>query len=222
MSYFSVTNFIKSGKDALENKNYWSALSVALMLPSICSRIMFNSNEYKGINRNDEAGYWYESNDGKAHWRDKKCYIDFCKEVMRVNRSSSNPEDCYDSWLVNTLGYKFADVLYQLRCDIVHAGSANIYNDGIGIYLTLGETLPSTEFSRYRIVNVKDLCETLFAHINAWCSCNSADNFKYTYVFDAENNNDDRILYNRLCDNERADILEKEFLKENERRMMTS
>ena len=87
---------------------------------------------------------------------------------------------------------------------------------------SLGEALPSTEFSRYRIVNVKDLCETLFAHISTWCSCNSADNFKYTYVFDAENNDDDRILYNRLCDNERADILEKEFLKENEKRMMTS
>lgn len=44
MSYFSILDFVKSGKKSLVDKNYWSALSVALMLPSMCSRIMFQSD----------------------------------------------------------------------------------------------------------------------------------------------------------------------------------
>ena len=49
-----------------------------------------------------------------------------------------------------------------------------------------------------------------------WCSNNSINYFKYTYVFDIENNRDDRILYNRLCEKDRADVLEERFIKENE------
>ena len=57
MSYFSIEDFIESGEKSLKDKNYWSALSVALALPSMCSRIMFQSDDYKGANRNDENGY---------------------------------------------------------------------------------------------------------------------------------------------------------------------
>ena len=56
----------------------------------------------------------------------------------------------------------------------------------------------------------------IFSHIDTWCSNNSINNFKYTYVFDIENNRDDRILYNRLCEKDRADVLEERFIKENE------
>lgn len=56
----------------------------------------------------------------------------------------------------------------------------------------------------------------IFPHIDTWCSNNSINNFKYTYVFDIENNRDDRILYNRLCEKDRADVLEERFIKENE------
>lgn len=37
MSFFSIKDFITSGRKSLDDKNYWSALSVALMLPSMCS-----------------------------------------------------------------------------------------------------------------------------------------------------------------------------------------
>ena len=201
MSYFSVTDFIDSGEKSLYDKNYWSALSISLALPSMCSRIMYQNDEYKGINRNDSNGYWYEINNGKICWHDKKCYVDFCNEVIR------------DMWLIYCLGIKFADILYQLRCDIIHAGVSNIYEDNKGIYLMLGEMPTSTEFAKYRTISIKGLCNAIFSHVNTWCSNNSANNFKYTYVFDTENSYDDRILYNRLCDEDRAEYLKEQFEK---------
>ena len=214
MSYFSVKDFIVSGQNALKNKNYWCALSVALTLPSMCSRIMFDSENFKASNRNDENGYWYTTNRGK-YWLDKKCYVVFCNTVMTVQNmlGTSVP----DPQLISELGPNFAEVLYQLRCDIIHAGIANIYDDNKGLYLALGD-LPSTDFSEYRMINIKDLCEIIFEHIDSWCKNNSVNNFKYTYVFDTENNNDDRILYNRLREKDKANKLEKEFNKERKKR----
>lgn len=203
MSYFSIKDFIISGRKSIENENYWSALSIALALPSMCSRVAFanNEDEYKNYK-------WKDKNDhskGKEYttWKDKECYVDFCKMIIQG-----------DGWLISVLGDKFADVLYQLRCDIIHAGVANIYDDDKGLYLSLGDC-SSTDFSRYRTINVKDLCEMIYSHVDIWCSNNSVDNFKYTYVFDTKNNNDDRILYNRLCERDRADLLEERFIKEN-------
>lgn len=211
MSYFSISTFIESGKQSLKNKNYWSALSVALALPSMCSRIMYQDDAYRGT-------YWYIDKNNHQCWHDKKCYIDFCKEIMRVNQNNSSPKGQYDSWILLILGLQFAEIIYQLRCDIIHAGVANITEDDKGIYLILGENKSSTEFSKYRTINIKDLCDTIFEHVIMWCSNNSVDKFKYTYVFDMENNNDDRILFNRLCEKDRADLLEERFIKENNER----
>lgn len=44
MSYISICDFIQDGRKSLEAKNYWSALSVALMLPSMCSRLAYANN----------------------------------------------------------------------------------------------------------------------------------------------------------------------------------
>ena len=41
MSLLTISNFIDAGMRSLEDKNYWSALSIALMLPSIWSRISY-------------------------------------------------------------------------------------------------------------------------------------------------------------------------------------
>lgn len=219
MSYFSITDFVKSGRKSLEDKNYWSALSVALMLPSMCSRIAFlnEKDKYMNFKWNDKSDH----SKGKTYtdWKDKNCYVDFCKEVMRVNQSSYNPKGQYDMWLIACLGSQFAEVLYQLRCDIVHAGVANIYADDKGIYLMLGELQTATELTKYRTIPIISLCNTLFDHIDSWCSMNSADNFKYTYVFDNEHSHDDRLLYKRLCDNDRADYLLEQFKKENNKRI---
>ena len=56
MSYFSIEDFIESGEKSLKDKNYWSALSVALASPSMCSRVMYQGDKYKGSDRNDTNG----------------------------------------------------------------------------------------------------------------------------------------------------------------------
>ena len=66
MSYITIANFIQSGRQSLAAKNYWSALSVALMLPSMCSRLAYsNEREYHKTN---------------GDFKDKKCYIDWCSD----------------------------------------------------------------------------------------------------------------------------------------------
>ena len=222
MSYFNIKDFIESGRKSLEDKNYWSALSVALMLPSMCARIEFAyaKDTYMNYKWKDKE----EHSKGKdyTNWKDKDCYVDFCKEVMRVNQDLQNPKGQYDSWIISVLGDNFAEVLYQLRCDIVHAGIANIYNDDKGIYLMLNEQTEAAELSKYRIVSIGGLCDTIFEHISNWCVNNSADNFKYTYVFDTQHSRDDALLYQRLCDNDRGDYLLEKFEKENAERISNS
>ena len=38
MSYLLISDFVDAGKKAIKNNNYWGALAIALMLPSLCSR----------------------------------------------------------------------------------------------------------------------------------------------------------------------------------------
>lgn len=192
MSYISIRDFIQDGRKSLEAKNYWSALSVALMLPSMCSRLAYANN----------TDYRWEN--GK--FRDKKCYVDWCRENIDK-----------DGWIISFLGENYAEVLYDIRCDIVHAGYAQVYPDhypdGLGFYFSIGDEL-STELTKYRIINVFTLCKQLFINAESWCSKFGADGFKYTRVFNNEDR-DDRLLYQRLCDNERADYLEEKFNEEN-------
>ncbi len=192
MSYFSILDFLKSGERSLEANNYYSALSIALTLPSMCSRI-----EYKN---NDE--YHYYDKNGKFHWRDGKAYIDFC-----------NVQFTHDKWLSECLGQNVGDILYNLRCDIVHAGCADIYDGDYAIWLSYGCNKRScTEFSKYKIVSIEGICKSIFENINIWISTSGALNYQHTLVFG--NTQDDILLYNRLCDEERAKYLEENFIKE--------
>ena len=140
MSYISICDFIQDGRKSLKAKNYWSALSVALMLPSMCSRVAYANNSD------------YCSENGK--FRDKKCYVDWCRENIDK-----------DGWIISFLGENYAEVLYDIRCDIVHAGYAQVYPDhypdGLGFYFSIGDEL-STELTKYRIINVSTLCKQLF------------------------------------------------------------
>ena len=99
----------------------------------------------------------------KKRWHDRKCYIDFCKKAMRVNEIGDKFK--YDGFLLSVLGSDFAEILYQLRCDIIHAGIANICSDNKGIYLTLGNTI-TTKFKDYIIVNLKDLCNVILEQVD--------------------------------------------------------
>lgn len=212
MSYFSIIDFIKSGRKSLEDKNYWSALSVALMLPSMCSRLNYQSQKDIPDNKDlDENGkpkfYCKTKQNGGIWWNDSKCYKDFCQELFNNNH-----------WITSVLGTNYAEVLYQLRCDIVHAGCASIYTDNKGIYLSLGENNNTTEFTKHKVINIKTVTTMIFDHINIWLTTFGANGFKHTFVFDIDNNRDDRLLYNRLCDDDRADFLLKQFEKEERER----
>mgnify|MGYP000772006029 FL=1 len=189
MSFFSIEDFIVSGEKALEAGNDYAALSVALMLPSMCSRLAYADNpDYHKADKSP---------------RDRKCYIDWCNENIQC-----------DGFFNHVLGEKYAEVLYQLRCDIVHAGCADIYADGKGLYLSVGDLGTNTDFVKHRIVRVRDLCKFVFDSARFWADRFGANHFKYTRVFDMQNR-DDRLLYDRLCDNERADYLEEQFNQEN-------
>ena len=70
MSFFSIEDFIVSGEKALEAGNDYAALSVALMLPSMCSRLAYADNpDYHKADKSP---------------KDKKCYIDWCNEIFSV------------------------------------------------------------------------------------------------------------------------------------------
>lgn len=196
MSYITVADFIKSGRQSLAAKNYWSALSVALMLPSMCSRLAY-SNKSKYLKPNGD-------------FLDRKCYIDWCSDNIDK-----------DSWIISCLGEKYAEVLYDIRCDIVHAGCAHIYPkhypDGLGFYFSINDDGISTEMAKYRIVSVTTLCEQIFFNVDNWCCKfeleSGASSFTRTQVFDRDVKND-RFLYQRLCDEDQADYLKEPFDKE--------
>ena len=59
MSYFNIMNLIEAGRKSLEEENYWSAISVALSLPSVCSWIEFADEEdrYKNYKWIDKTGH---------------------------------------------------------------------------------------------------------------------------------------------------------------------
>lgn len=197
MSYITIADFIKSGRQSLAAKNYWSALSVALMLPSMRSRLAY-AKESK-----------YQKHNGD--FLDRKCFIDWCNDNIEK-----------DSWIISCLGDKYAEVLYDIRCDIVHAGCAHIYPkhypDGLGFYFSINDDGISTEMTKYRIVSVKTLCEQIFFNVENWCCKFGVEpgvtSFTRTQIFDKEVK-DDRLSYQRLCDEDRANYPKEQFDKEN-------
>lgn len=186
-SYLLISDLIKSGEQALSNDNQWCALSMALMLPSICSRL-----EY------EKDSSYYEIKKKRKRWYDKKAYISWCTKYLFRN-----------GWLVSLLGKDGPEILYMLRCDMVHAGYADVFYNQQSIYLSTSNNTTTILTSRL-IVNIKDLCDCVFGATKNWCENYGADRFHYTFVFD-ENNHDDTLLYNDLRDKERLSVLRNEF-----------
>ena len=135
MSLLTISNFIDAGMRSLEDKNYWSALSIALMLPSMCSRISYNDDKHKKMNGN---------------FTDKKCYIDWCKEYIK------------SQWLITCLGSNYAEVLYKMRCDLVHAGTICIDTDKKGVFFYIGGVRDAYELNKYKLINIVTLCNEIF------------------------------------------------------------
>lgn len=214
MSYLTITDFIDAGRKSLKEKNYWSALSVALMLPGMCSRIYFvnEPDKYRNFKWNDRKDH----KKGKEYtdWKDKKCYVDFCNQIMRVSTGTNGlTNDAPNEYLVSILGNKYGEILYDLRCDIIHAGEINISADNKKIFLMLGECSTATDFTESRTIPIIDLCELIFNYIEGWyegfkVQDVNTQNLKYTRIFDMENSND-KLSYKKACENERKAPLKK-------------
>lgn len=192
MSYFSIKNFIEAGEKAIEDKNYWGALSIALALPSMCSRIEFDKPENLDT-------YFKIKNNGEKRWEDKKCYIDFCNQTMRTGKNKLGQEGKLDGYLVAILGVNFPEVLYQLRCGFVHEGDMEFCANGKKVYFSLGDLGTNTDFEDKITIKIKNLCEEVFHYIKNWCYEHSYTCFKYVYVLDLDNNESDRKKYKELC-----------------------
>lgn len=202
MRNISVTDFIQDGRKSLEQKNYMSSLSVALLLPGICSRLMYKDV----LDENGTPKYYCKSRtDGSIHWYDSKCYRDFC------NMCFSD-----DGWLKNTLGDQYAEVLYnQLRCGVIHEGNIEICVDNKPLYFQINNHgCDSTTLSKTILVSIETLCETIFDGVEIWYE-NYCSNHKVhgCPVLDMETS-EDKSLYKTLIDEEKNNKTISEF-KEN-------
>ncbi len=199
MGYFDINDFVRSGEEALKAGNYWCALSVALTIPSMCSRI-----EYE-----DNANFYTLKGDRKL-WRDRKCYLAWCENYVMP-----------DPWLRQCLGEKGAEVIYETRCDILHAGVAKIYTDNSELLFSLDSKSISRELINYRILSVFGLCQSIFRAYRIWLTKKNRGSMQYTFVFDL-NDRDDALLFNHLCDNDRAIYLQEQFEKEHPKAKLKS
>ncbi len=221
MAELSIKTIIEAGKKSLEDKNYWSALVVALTLPSMCSRVEYADVKYKGDNRNDINGIWYEDEKG-VHWHDKRAYVKWCTEWMslgsRTTFGGKLIENVYykDDFLVTIIGENYAEKLYEMRCNILHQCETDIeHGSGLPIFFSIG--IGNTTLSNECIVQIEELCDMIFYYSEKWIEiCHYNDLPKRQY-YDG-NIRDDRLLYNKLCDDSRADYLLEQHKKELDRR----
>lgn len=222
MAELSIKTIIDAGRKSLEDKNYWSALIVALTLPSMCSRVEYADEKYKGNNRGDVNGIWYEDNNGERHWRDKKAYVKWCNEWMSLGSRTTiggklvKNEYRKDIRLVSIIGENYAEKFYEMRCNILHECETDIdHGSGLPIFFSIG--IGNIKLSNECIVQIDAICEEIFDYAEEWieiCHYHDLPNRQY---YDG-NNNDDQLLYHKLRDADRADYLLERHKKELDRR----
>ena len=221
MAELSIKTIIDAGRKSLEDKNYWSALVVALTIPSMCSRIEYAGEKYKGSNRSDDNGVWYE--DGKGiHWHDKRAYVKWCNEWMSLGARTTiggklvRNEYQKSGFLVSLLGENYAEKFYEMRCNLLHQCETDIeHGSGLPIFFSIG--IGNTQLNKECIVQIETICEEIFCYAESWIEiCHHYDLPKRQY-YDG-NSSDDVLLYKKLCEDSRADYLMKQHNKELDRR----
>lgn len=101
MKEISIETYISEINVSLNNKNYLSALSVALMIPDICRKIS-----------NDDLGY--------VEWFNKYVYKDYYNfpKMEQIEKNSK----AYELYEIKLNG----NVCYALRNSILHTGTSSI------------------------------------------------------------------------------------------------
>ena len=121
-----------------------------------------------------------------------------------------------DDFLVSIIGENYAEKLYEMRCNILHQGETDI-DHGSGFPIFFSIDIEDTILTNERIVRIETICKMIFNYAESWINlCHYKDLPKRQY-FDG-NNRDDQLLYNRLCEESRADYLLEQHKKELERR----
>lgn len=185
-----MSDFLTAGKTALEGENYWAALSLALMLPSICSRIAYKNNvKYYNPNK-------------KKQWEDKACYVDWVNE---------NCKPTSFLWYVfKQVGKNIGEILYQLRCGALHEGSIIITEDKeVKVYFSIN-SCGVTEFSEFLLLDISSVCNGIFQMVESWHADNNAEDFDTIFFFNMKDY-DDRLLYDGLCCRDRQEKLLEDF-----------
>ena len=91
-----MKRFTDAGRKAVADQNFYAALSLALMMPDICASI-------------EDPG------PGKS----RNCYVRWCKKWVEPKFSRSLP-------VVGEMLFLSAEDCYQLRCSLIHSGTADV------------------------------------------------------------------------------------------------
>lgn len=115
---------------------------------------------------------------------DKKNYINWCNTYITQNE-----------WLKDFFGNNYSEILYKLRCGIIHEGYAEINNDGKNIYLSYGNNCAYATFEKQKVISVELLCKSIFQCVNLWCQANMAlYNKESSFILNMKNPNDSLFL----------------------------
>lgn len=94
---YDIDQMIAEAWDDYNSKRYFSALMISLMLPDICSKIEFNSSKSKHVN-----------------------YVNWCNKWLNIYFGGILPNLTFD------YKDKFGEIIYQLRCSLLHNGENDI------------------------------------------------------------------------------------------------
>ena len=127
-----INQIIKEIDVNIENKNYISALSMALILPDICGKAEFPNK------------------------KNKKRYIDWYEKYIGIFEkkfNSINDGSCYLS----------GDIVYNLRCNILHEGNPGIKNGMVDYF-----ELVKTDLNRARVFMISISEEPFYIGDGEW------------------------------------------------------
>ena len=164
---YSLWNLIDECRQLLDVGAHFSALSIALMLPAICSRIEFadsDLNEYKVIG----------------------CDVEPIK--VKKKNGKFNDKESYIAWLdkhgcphfpLSVRGYKHetdpfimtAESVYALRCMMLHEGKPFLDNKKVELVVDPnGHGISTVVVLNDKIfINMKELCEWLLTVVRGVC-----------------------------------------------------
>jgi hypothetical protein len=202
MSFIDIKSLVDDGRKSLENKQYWSALAIALMLPSVCSDFVYGECKAEGYS-------------GDLLNKDHDMYVQWCDRYMRTCDTIYIDNVYKDKWLTEMLGPDYGELLYVMRCDFLHAGNILVREqyrlDGgeeldrrtdikashvvKRIYLTINSNISYTT-QMYTILRLEDLCNTIFDYVDTWYynwGGYLGNNIK-TFIFDCSNIHDKHKL----------------------------